>query len=205
MNRIRSLSFETDQAVCEAGVILANLHEAAAKAGRRFPLSLGAKGSATIGGLISTNAGGTQVLRFGTMRGLVLGIEAVLPDGSIHDGLAALRKDNRGYDLRQLLIGAEGTLGVVTAATLQAGSGGGLALGRLDRPRLARKGARAAPAARGEHRRGGRELRAGAPNPRSIWFSPMCRARALRLPPATTGTFWSRRWRRWSRRLRRKR
>jgi len=119
MNRIRSLSFETEQAVCEAGVILANLHEAAAKVGRRFPLSLGAKGSATIGGLISTNAGGTQVLRFGTMRGLVLGIEAVLPDGSIHDGLAALRKDNRGYDLRQLLIGAEGTLGVVTAATLK--------------------------------------------------------------------------------------
>jgi FAD/FMN-containing dehydrogenase len=119
MNRIRSLSFETDQTVCEAGVILAMLHEAAAKVGRRFPLSLGAKGSATIGGLISTNAGGTQVLRFGTMRGLVLGIEAVLPDGSVHDGLAALRKDNRGYDLRQLLIGAEGTLGVVTAATLK--------------------------------------------------------------------------------------
>jgi FAD/FMN-containing dehydrogenase len=119
MNRIRSLSFETDQAVCEAGVILATLHEAAAKVGRRFPLSLGAKGSATIGGLISTNAGGTQVLRFGTMRGLVLGIEAVLPDGALFEGLAALRKDNRGYDLRQLLIGAEGTLGVVTAATLK--------------------------------------------------------------------------------------
>jgi FAD/FMN-containing dehydrogenase len=119
MNRIRSLSFETDQAVCEAGVILANLHEAAAKVGRRFPLSLGARGSATIGGLVSTNAGGTQVLRFGTMRGLVLGIEAVLPDSSLFDGLAALRKDNRGYDLRQLLIGAEGTLGVVTAATLK--------------------------------------------------------------------------------------
>jgi FAD/FMN-containing dehydrogenase len=119
MNRIRSLSPEADQAVCEAGVILATLHESAAKVGRRFPLSLGARGSATIGGLISTNAGGTQVLRFGTMRGLVLGIEAVLPDGSVHDGLIALRKDNRGYDLKQLLIGAEGTLGVVTAATLK--------------------------------------------------------------------------------------
>jgi len=119
MNRIRALSFETDQAVCEAGVILANLHEAAAKVGRRFPLSLGAKGSATIGGLVSTNAGGTQVLRFGTMRGLVLGIEAVLPDGSVFEGLTALKKDNRGYDLKQLLIGAEGTLGVVTAATLR--------------------------------------------------------------------------------------
>jgi FAD/FMN-containing dehydrogenase len=87
--------------------------------GRRFPLSLGAKGSATIGGLISTNAGGTQVLRFGTMRGLVQGLEAVLADGSIYGGLAALKKDNRGYDLRQLLIGAEGTLGIVTAASLK--------------------------------------------------------------------------------------
>jgi FAD/FMN-containing dehydrogenase len=117
MNRIRVL--EPDHAVCEAGVILADLHEAALAAGRRFPLSLGAKGSATIGGLVSTNAGGTQVLRFGTMRRLVLGVEAVLPDGSIFDGLAGLKKDNRGYDLTQLLIGAEGTLGVVTAATLK--------------------------------------------------------------------------------------
>jgi FAD/FMN-containing dehydrogenase len=119
MERIRSLSAESASAVCEAGVVLARLHEAAAAAQMRFPLSLGAKGSATIGGLISTNAGGTQVLRFGTMRSLVLGIEAVLPDGSIFDGLAALKKDNRGYDLRQLLIGAEGTLGVVTAANLK--------------------------------------------------------------------------------------
>jgi FAD/FMN-containing dehydrogenase len=119
MNRIRSLCIETDQAVCEAGVILAGLHAAAAEVGRRFPLSLGAKGSATIGGLVSTNAGGTQVLRFGTMRGLVLGLEAVLPDGAVFEGLTALKKDNRGYDLRQLLIGAEGTLGVVTAATLR--------------------------------------------------------------------------------------
>ena len=119
MNRIRSLSATANSAVCEAGVILTNLHEAAAAAGRRFPLSLGAKGSATIGGLVSTNAGGTQVLRFGTMRGLVQGIEAVLPDGSRFDGLAPLKKDNRGYDLRQLLVGAEGTLGVVTAASLK--------------------------------------------------------------------------------------
>src|SRR6185369_7496930 len=87
--------------------------------GRRFPLSLGAKGSATVGGLISTNAGGTQVLRFGTMRNLVVGIEAILPSGERFDGLSALRKDNRGYDLRQLLCGAEGTLGVVTAASLR--------------------------------------------------------------------------------------
>lgn len=119
MNRIRSLSAEADVAVCEAGVILSSLHEAAAQADRRFPLSLGAKGSATIGGLVSTNAGGTQVLRFGTMRGLVQGIEAVLADGSRFDGLAPLKKDNRGYDLRHLLIGAEGTLGVVTAVSLK--------------------------------------------------------------------------------------
>jgi len=119
MNRIRSLSPEDNVAVAEAGVILSDLHEAALGIGRRFPLSLGAKGSARIGGLISTNAGGTQVLRFGTMRNLVVGIEAVLPSGERFDGLSALRKDNRGYDLRQLLIGAEGTLGVVTAASLR--------------------------------------------------------------------------------------
>jgi len=119
MNRIRSLSPEDNVAVAEAGVILSDLHQAALGIGRRFPLSLGAKGTARIGGLISTNAGGTQVLRFGTMRSLVVGIEAVLPSGDRFDGLSALRKDNRGYDLRQLLVGAEGTLGVVTAASLR--------------------------------------------------------------------------------------
>lgn len=119
MNAIRSISAESNQAICEAGVILSHLHEAAEAIGCRFPLSLGAKGSATIGGLISTNAGGTQVVRHGTMRGLVDGLEAVLPDGSIYEGLAPLKKDNRGYDLRHLLIGAEGTLGIVTAATLR--------------------------------------------------------------------------------------
>lgn len=119
MNAIRAISAEHNRAVCEAGVILSTLHEAAEAAGRRFPLSLGAKGSATIGGLISTNAGGTQVLRHGTMRGLVEGIEAVLPNGLIYEGLEPLKKDNRGYDIRHLMIGAEGTLGVVTAATLR--------------------------------------------------------------------------------------
>jgi FAD/FMN-containing dehydrogenase len=119
MNKVRSVSADDNVALVEAGVILADLHDAAAAAGRRFPLSLGAKGSATVGGLVSTNAGGTQVLRFGPMRSLVLGLEAVLPDGSLLEGLSALRKDNRGYDLKQLLIGAEGTLGVVTAASLR--------------------------------------------------------------------------------------
>ncbi|MGF7150826.1 FAD/FMN-containing dehydrogenase [Sphingomonas zeicaulis] len=118
MNRLRGLDAAAGTAIAEAGVILSDLHDAAAAAGWRFPLSLAAKGSATIGGLVSTNAGGTQVLRFGTMRALVAGLEAVLPDGSIYHGLSALKKDNRGYDLRHLLIGAEGTLGIVTAATL---------------------------------------------------------------------------------------
>jgi FAD/FMN-containing dehydrogenase len=119
MNRIRSISAENRLAVAEAGVILATLHDAAHEAGMRFPLTLGARGSCTIGGLTSTNAGGTQVLRFGTMRALVAGVEAVLPDGSIHDGLSGLKKDNRGYSLDQLLIGAEGTLGVITAVAVR--------------------------------------------------------------------------------------
>ncbi|MBW0006145.1 MAG: FAD-binding oxidoreductase [Sphingomonas sp.] len=119
MNRIRSISAANRLAVAEAGVVLETLHEAAHQAGLRFPLTLGARGSCTIGGLTSTNAGGTQVLKFGTMRALVAGVEAVLPDGSIHDGLSGLKKDNRGYSLDQLLIGAEGTLGVVTAVALK--------------------------------------------------------------------------------------
>jgi FAD/FMN-containing dehydrogenase len=118
MNRIRSIDAAAQIAVVEAGVILETFHHAALAHGLRFPLTLGGKGSATIGGLVSTNAGGTQVLRHGTMRALVAGVEAVLPDGSIFDGLAPLKKDNRGYDLRHLLCGAEGTLGIVTAATL---------------------------------------------------------------------------------------
>lgn len=118
MNSIRSMDTTAGLVVAEAGVILQNLHEATEEQGQRFPLSLGGKGSATVGGLISTNAGGTQVLRHGTMRALVAGVEAVLPDGTIFDGLAALKKDNRGPDLKHMLIGAEGTLGIVTAATL---------------------------------------------------------------------------------------
>lgn len=118
MNQIRGIDVTARIMVAEAGVILEHLHHAALEEGLRFPLTLGGKGSATVGGLVSTNAGGTQVLRHGTMRTLIAGIEAVLPDGQIFDGLAPLKKDNRGYDLRHLLCGAEGTLGIVTAASL---------------------------------------------------------------------------------------
>ncbi len=119
MSAIRSLSAESGQAICEAGVVLQSLHEAAQSVGMRFPLTLGGKGSATIGGLIATNAGGTQVLRHGTMRAQVLGLEAVLANGEVLDLMTPLKKDNRGFDLKQLLIGSEGTLGIVTAATLR--------------------------------------------------------------------------------------
>lgn len=119
MNRIRGLDALNDALVAEAGVVLTAVQEAASEAQRLFPLSLASQGSATIGGLISTNAGGVHVVRYGMMRDLVLGVEAVLADGRVLHGLKALRKDNTGYDLKQLFIGAEGTLGIVTAASLK--------------------------------------------------------------------------------------
>lgn len=119
MNRLRALDPANDTITVEAGTILSAVQQLAAGAGRLFPLSLASEGSAQIGGLISTNAGGTAVLAYGNMRDLVLGVEAVLPDGSVFDGLTALRKDNTGYDLVRLFCGAEGTLGVITAATLK--------------------------------------------------------------------------------------
>ena len=119
MNAIREIDVETRRVTCEAGVVLQTLHEAVEEKGLRFPLTLGGKGSATIGGLISTNAGGSQVLRHGSMRELVLGLEAVLADGKVFSMLTSLKKDNRGFDLKQLLIGSEGTMGIITAATLK--------------------------------------------------------------------------------------
>ncbi|AXB78186.1 FAD-binding oxidoreductase [Novosphingobium sp. P6W] len=119
MNHIREIDAEAGRVTCEAGVVLQTLHEAAEAQDLRFPLTLGGKGSATVGGLISTNAGGSQVLRHGSMRALVLGLEAVLADGQVFSMLTPLKKDNRGFDLKQLLIGSEGTLGIVTAATLR--------------------------------------------------------------------------------------
>jgi FAD/FMN-containing dehydrogenase len=119
LRAVRDVDALDDVMVVEAGVTLAGAHEAALEKNRRFPLDLASQGTATIGGVISTNAGGTAVLRYGTTRDLVLGLEAVLPNGEIWNGLKRLRKDNTGYDLKQLLIGAEGTLGVVTAASLK--------------------------------------------------------------------------------------
>ncbi len=119
MRAVRSVDPENDSMTVEAGLPLALVHDQAEAVDRLFPLSLGSQGTATIGGLVSTNAGGVAVLRYGMMRDLVLGLEAVMPDGRIWNGLSPLRKDNTGYDLKQLLIGAEGTLGVVTAASLK--------------------------------------------------------------------------------------
>ncbi len=119
LDRIRMTDPSDNVLICEGGVILADIQMAAAKADRLFPLSLASEGSCQIGGNLATNAGGTGVLRYGSARDLCLGIEAVLPDGSIWNGLGRLRKDNSGYDLKNLMIGAEGTLGIITAASLK--------------------------------------------------------------------------------------
>jgi FAD/FMN-containing dehydrogenase len=119
MKTIREIDVDNYTVTVEAGCILAELQNTASEQGFLFPLSLAAEGSCQIGGNISTNAGGTNVLRYGNTRDLVLGLEVVLPDGSIYKGLRGLRKDNTGYDLKQLFIGAEGTLGIITAATLK--------------------------------------------------------------------------------------
>lgn len=119
MGRIRALDAASFTLTAEAGCILSHLQQAAAEAGRLFPLSLAAEGSCQIGGNLSTNAGGTQVLRYGNARELVLGLEVVLPDGRVLDMLRGLRKDSTGYPLTQLFCGAEGTLGVITAAVLK--------------------------------------------------------------------------------------
>ena len=119
LNRIRESDAANNTLVVEAGCTLAAVQEAAANIDRLFPLSLASEGSCQIGGNLSTNAGGVHVLRYGNTRDLVLGIEAVLPDGRLWNGLRGLRKDNTGYDLKQLFIGAEGTLGIITAAVLK--------------------------------------------------------------------------------------
>ncbi|MAU52842.1 MAG: hydroxyacid dehydrogenase [Roseovarius sp.] len=140
MRALRGLWPEENVIVVEAGAILEEVHEAARAARRLFPLSIAAKGSARIGGLLATNAGGVNVLRYGNARDLCLGLEAVMPDGRIWHGLKRLRKDNTGYDLRNLLIGSEGTLGVITAAALRLSplpAGEGTALFVVESPRAA--------------------------------------------------------------------
>nr|WP_315233879.1 FAD-binding oxidoreductase [uncultured Albidiferax sp.] len=119
LSRVREIDTDNDTITVEAGTVLATVQQAALDAGRLFPLSLGSEGSCTIGGNLGTNAGGTQVLRYGNMRELTLGLEVVTAEGAIWQGLRGLRKDNTGYALRDLYIGSEGTLGIITAATLK--------------------------------------------------------------------------------------
>ena len=119
MKRIREVDPVNNTLCADAGVLLADVQAAACEAGRFFPLSLGAEGSCTIGGNLATNAGGTAVLRYGNTRDLALGLEVVLPDGRVWNGLRGLRKDNTGYDLKSLFIGSEGTLGIITGAVLK--------------------------------------------------------------------------------------
>lgn len=140
MTAIRGLYPAENVIVAEAGAVLADVQSAAQNAGRLFPLSLASEGSCRIGGNLSTNAGGVNVLRYGNARDLCLGLEAVLPDGSVLNGLTRLRKDNTGYDLRNLLVGAEGTLGVITAAALKLApvpSGRGTAIFEIPSPQAA--------------------------------------------------------------------
>lgn len=140
MTAIRQVDPAENVAVVEAGVILEDIHRAAEAANRLFPLSLAAKGSARIGGNLATNAGGVNVLRYGNARDLCLGLEVVLADGRIWNGLTRLRKDNTGYDLRNLMIGSEGTLGIITAAALKlfpVPAGQGTALAAVPSPRAA--------------------------------------------------------------------
>ena len=119
LKKVRAVDADGGTMIFEAGVTLAEAQAVAEKAGRLFPLSLASEGSAQIGGVLATNAGGTAVLAYGNARNLCLGVEAVLADGRVWNGLRTLKKDNTGYDLRDLLIGSEGTLGVITAAALK--------------------------------------------------------------------------------------
>lgn len=119
MNKIREINPTSNNMVVEAGTILQNVLDAANDANRKFPMTLSSQGSCTVGGVLSTNAGGNHVLKYGTTKELVFGVEAVLPNGEIFNGLTNLRKDNTGYDLNRLFLGAEGTLGIITAASLK--------------------------------------------------------------------------------------
>src|SRR5581483_1782035 len=162
LDKIREVDATSNAMTCEAGTVLVKAQEAAAAADRLFPLSLGAEGSCTIGGNLSTNAGGTAALTYGIARDLVVGLEVVLADGRVMHTLSKLKKDNTGYDLKDLFVGAEGTLGIITAAVLKLfpPPRGGDRLCR--RPLAARRARAPQPRARA-HRRHGDELRAHLP------------------------------------------
>ena len=149
LNRIREIRADARIAIVEAGVVLDRLHEAAEAANLYFPLWFGARGSAMIGGVLSTNAGGSNVLRYGSTRALCLGLEVVLADGRVLNLMSELHKDNSGYDLKQMFIGAEGTLGVITAAVMK------LVPRHIGRAQLARCLGAFEPTARGNGRSGG--------------------------------------------------
>ena len=201
LNRVRAIDRANLTLTAEAGCVLQALQQAASDAGLLLPLSLAAEGSCTIGGNLATNAGGTQVLRFGNARELCLGLEVVTAEGRVWDGLSGLRKDNTGYDLRDLFIGSEGTLGIITAATLKLQprpAATGTALAATGIAGAVRGAARPGPAAarrRADRLRGHEPLRAGPggaafPRPaptaaarppgRCCWNSPTAKARRRR-------------------------
>ena len=178
-SRILSLDELAGNLVCEAGCILQTLHEHVASAGFAMPLDLGAKGSCQIGGNVSTNAGGLRFLRYGSLHGTVLGLEVVLADGTVLDGLTSLRKDNTGYDLKQLFIGSEGTLGVVTACALalpRAPSSVCLALLACDSYDAVLRTYTAATRHLGEVRRRSGEVRSPSRDAMPIWRGAIWRA-----------------------------
>ncbi len=181
MRRIRAVDPLNYTMIAEAGCVLAEVQAAAASVDRLFPMSLGSEGSCQLGGNLSTNAGGTAVLRYGMMRDLVLGLEVVLPDGRVLDGLKPLRKDNTGYDLRDLFIGAEGTLGIITAAACKLFSRPASTRDCLRRHQpIRRQAVVIAVAAAHFHRRCRVDLRAHAAHRARVGAASTCRARPIR-------------------------
>ena len=188
LNRIRELDPLSNTVTAEAGVVLETLHKAAEAADRLFPLSLASQGSCQIGGNLSSNAGGTGVLAYGNARELCLGVEVVLPTGEVLDDLRKLKKDNTGYDLKNLFVGAEGTLGVITAAVLKLFPKPKGKRGRLGRPCIAGSGTVAVRPCRGPGRRRAHRLRADRRDAAVALRCSMCPAPSIRWPATGPGT-----------------